>query len=55
MKKNYRKSLGCFAAAPVKLKDNLQIHVYFSNYLQQFLIESDGNGFADKARNMCFD
>ena len=39
----------------VKLKEHLQIHLHFSNYLQAPLIQSDGNVFADKAKNMCFD
>ena len=39
----------------VKLKEQLQIHVYFSNYLESSLIWSDGNMFADEATNMHFD
>ena len=41
----------------VKLKEHSQIHEiheYFSNNLQPSLIGSDGNVFADKAKNMCF-
>ena len=44
--------IGCLGVMTVKLKEHLQIHVYFSNYLQPSLIWSDGNVFADKARNM---
>ena len=43
---------GCLA---VKLKEYLLIRVYFSNYLQLSLIWSDGNVFADEAKNICFD
>ena len=39
----------------VKLKEHLQIHLNFSNYLEPSLIWSDGNVFADKAKNLCFD
>ena len=50
-------NIGCPAVMAVKLKEHSQIHEiheYFSNYLQPSLIGSDGNVFADKAKNMCF-
>ena len=37
-----------------KVKKNLQILVYFSNYLQSALICSDGNMFADKSKSIYF-
>ena len=40
---------------PVKLKEQLKIHVYFSNYLEWSLIWSDGNMFAGRAKNTYFD
>ena len=43
--------MGCPAVMAVKLKEHPQIHLCFSNYLQPFLIWSDGNVIADKANN----
>ena len=47
--------MGYPAVTAVKLKELLQIHLYFPNYLQASLIWSDGNVFADKTKNMYFD
>ena len=47
--------IGCPALMSVNMKEQLQIHIYFSNYLESSLIWSEGNMFAGKAKNMYFD
>ena len=47
--------IGCAAVMAVKLKEHLQIHLYLWKCLQPSLIWTDGNDFAVKAKNMCFD
>ena len=42
------------AVMPIKPKEHLMTHVYFSNDLQPFLIWSDRKEIADKDKNMCF-